>query len=161
MDLIDPMQFVELLPLAASWAQEQESYILEHGEPLSDQQLADAKSVPVTNPQKVRLLSVNEIPLPKDEKLRQAAKITGFLMTGTIGLALRYGIYLISDYRQDRRLIVHELAHVVQYERCGGILEFLQQYLYECITIGYPEAPMEQQAISTADRILSQNHPGS
>ncbi len=159
MSLIDPLQFAELLPLAASWAQEQESYILQHGEPLTDQQLADAKSVPVNNPQKIRLLSVNDIPMPENEKLRQAAEGNGLLTTGTIGLTLRYGIYIKSDCRQDRNVIVHELAHVAQYERCGGILEFLQQYLYECITIGYPEAPMEQQAISTADRILSQNNP--
>ena len=29
-------------------------------------------------------------------------------------------------------------------------------YLYECITIGYPEAPMEQEAITTQQRICQQ-----
>jgi len=43
-------------------------------------------------------------------------------------------------------LLVHELAHVAQYERFGGFRPFLEQYLHECITIGYPAAPLEQEA---------------
>lgn len=64
----------------------------------------------------------------------------------TIGLTLRYGIFICDDNWGQRRLVVHELAHTMQYERLGSIEAFLRQYLHECITIGYPEAPMEQEA---------------
>jgi len=64
----------------------------------------------------------------------------------TIGLTLRYGIFIRSDCWGERRLVVHELVHTLQYERLGGFMPFLQQYLHECITIGYPAAPMEQEA---------------
>jgi hypothetical protein len=61
----------------------------------------------------------------------------------TIGLTLRYGIFIRADCWGERRLVVHELVHTLQYERLGGFMPFLQQYLHECITIGYPAAPME------------------
>jgi hypothetical protein len=35
----------------------------------------------------------------------------------------------------------------MQYERLGSIEAFLRQYLHECITTGYPEAPLEQEAV--------------
>jgi hypothetical protein len=154
-NFIDPQQLAHLLPLAVNWAREQESYILQNGEPLTASQTDDARLVPVEHPEKVRLLSVDEIPSPDNPLLRTAAQITGLIPTNAIGLTLRYGIFMQSDYGQDRKLIVHELAHVAQYERCGGIAEFLKQYLLECITIGYPDAPMEQEAVSIANRICS------
>ncbi len=64
----------------------------------------------------------------------------------TIGLTLRYSIFIRDDHWGQRRLVVHELAHTMQYERLGSIEAFLKQYLHECITIGYPAAPMVQEA---------------
>ena len=49
----------------------------------------------------------------------------------------------------NRELVFHELVHTLQYERLGGFQPFLQRYLHECITIGYPAAPMEQEAVTT------------
>ena len=48
---------------------------------------------------------------------------------------------------------MHELVHTSQYERLGGFEAFLKQYLYECITIGYPAAPLEQEAILMAEEL--------
>ena len=70
----------------------------------------------------------------------------GLISPLTIGLTLRYGIYIRADHWGDRRLVMHELAHTAQYERLGGFEGFLRQYLGECLTIGYPEAPLEQEA---------------
>jgi hypothetical protein len=68
---------------------------------------------------------------------------------------LRYGIFIRSDCRGNRALVVHELAHTAQYERLGGFEPFLRQYLFECLTIGYPEAPIEQDAVAIATRVCS------
>jgi hypothetical protein len=58
-----------------------------------------------------------------------------------------------SDFRGDRRLVIHELAHTRQYERLGGIRPFLREYLYEClVTPGYPFGPLEQEAIEVEGR---------
>jgi hypothetical protein len=43
----------------------------------------------------------------------------------------------------------------LQYERLGGLQQFLQQYLHECITIGYPAAPMEQEAVTTTAKLCA------
>jgi hypothetical protein len=144
--VITPEQFKLLLPLACAWAEEQERVILRDGVPLTISQLVDARRIGVSHPDRVRLRVVEEIPLPTHPDLRMAAEMTGLISPMTIGLTLRYGIFIRSDCWGERRLVVHELVHTLQYERLGGFTPFLQQYLHECITIGYPAAPMEQEA---------------
>ena len=75
-----------------------------------------------------------------------AGEATSLISPCTIGFTLRYGISVRDDHWDRRRLVVHELAHTMQYEQLGSIEAFLRQYLHECITIGYPAAPIEQQA---------------
>ena len=150
---ITPEQFERLLPLACEWATAQEQRILATGEALSKTMLADARLVGVAAPERVRLLHVPEIPIPADPVLRAAVQETQFLSPLTRGLALRYGIFVRSDCRFDRTMVIHELGHTAQYERLGGFEPFLRQYLFECLTIGYPEAPMEQEVIALAARL--------
>jgi hypothetical protein len=146
-------QFERLLPLASKWAAAVEARILREGVPLSEDGLDDAAALGVSEPERVRLLALARVPTPSDLTLRTAAAAIRFLTPTTCGLALRYGIFVRSDYWGDRRLVAHELAHTAQYERLGGIEPFLRRYLYECLTIGYPEAPMEQEAIAAAARL--------
>jgi hypothetical protein len=150
---ITPQQFEQLLPLAIAWAEEQEKFILKNGVPLSESQVADSKLIPVTHPHLVKLLRVDQIPMPQHPLLKAAAIATNLISPNTIGLTLSYGIFIRSDYWGHRQLVVHELARTAQYERLGGIKNFLQQYLHECVTIGYPAAPMEQEAIAAQKRI--------
>ena len=148
-----PQQFEELLPLAAAWAEEQEARILANGVALSGTQMADAQWIGVAHPERVRLLAVPSVPRPRHPILEAGCEATGLLGSRTLGLTLRYGIFVREDFTGDRFLIAHELVHTSQYERLGGISEFLRQYLHECLTIGYPEAPMEQEAIVMAERL--------
>ena len=134
------------MPLACAWAEEQERIILRDGVPLTTAQIADAHRIGIVQAERVRLRVVEEIPSPIQPDLRRAAELTGLISPVTIGLTLRHGIFIRSDYWGERRLVVHELVHTWQYERLGGFKPFLQQYLHECITIGYPDAPMEQEA---------------
>ena len=144
--MITPKQFQTLVPLAYAWAEEQERIILRDGVPLTAAQIVDAKRIGIIHPERVRLRVVAEIPLPDNPALRTAAEMTGLISPLTAGLTLRYGIFIQSDSWGERRLVVHELAHVAQYERFGGFRPFLEQYLHECVTIGYPEAPLEREA---------------
>jgi hypothetical protein len=146
-------QFDRLLPLAARWAERLEDRILREGQPLLEQEIADAKILGVRHPGRVRLLCLASVPVPEDPLLRAAAAAVQFLTPATRGLALRYGLFVRSDCWRDRRLIAHELVHTAQYERLGGIEPFLRQYLFECLTIGYPAAPLEQEAIATIARL--------
>ncbi len=144
MSILTPQQFEALLPLACAWAEEQERAILQSGVALTDAQIDDARRIGVAQPNKVRLLQVPAIPNPTHPVLAAAAMATGLISTNTIGLTLSHGIFIRADFWGQRRLVAHELAHTMQYERLGGIEPFLRQYLHECVTIGYPDAPMEQ-----------------
>ncbi len=146
-------QFERLLPLAAKWAAAVEKRILREGVALSEEGLADARSVGVREPERVRLLALPCVPVPTDLTLKTAVAAIQFLTPATRGLALRYGIFVRSDCWGERRLVAHELVHTAQYERLGGIQPFLRQYVTECLTIGYPAGPMEQEAIATAGRL--------
>ncbi|MBL7181305.1 MAG: hypothetical protein ISS65_14035 [Desulfobacterales bacterium] len=144
---ISPDQFEVLLPLACEWAEAKEKVALENGVPLSDPQIEDAKRVGVIHPERVKIFAVPQIPIPKHPILKAAAETTQLITPGTAGLTLRYGIFIHSNFSDNRCLIVHELVHTSQYEKLGGFLPFLRKYLMECITVGYPGAPMEQEAI--------------
>lgn len=148
-------QFEQLVPLAAEWAAEQEQQILREGVPLSEQEIADARAVGVRDPERVRLLQVDAIPAPAHPILRAAYDTIDFLTAKPRGLTLRYGIFVRADCRQDRHLLLHELAHTAQYERLGGIVSFLRKYLVECATAGYGAAPLEKEATAIAERVQS------
>jgi hypothetical protein len=149
-------QFAYLLPLASEWAEAKEKVALENGSPLSSSQIEDAKLVGVKHPEKVRIFKVPQTPFPKHPVLKAAAEATQLITPSTVGLTLRYGIFIHSDFSDDRCLIVHELVHTSQYEQLGGFLPFLRKYLLQLINIGYPEAPMEQEAIRISEKICSE-----
>ena len=107
----------------------------------------------VTHPDRIRLLNVDQVPLPANRFLRWAGKRTRLISVNTAGMALRYGIFIRSDCWQTRRLIAHECVHTAQYERLGGIGEFLSLYLRECLEVGYPSAPLEQEALLKSQQI--------
>ena len=153
--MITQEQFKILLPLACAWAEEQERIILRDSVPLTSAEASDAKSIGVAHPERVRLLKVARIPMPDHPALRAAADATKLISPDTAGLTLRHGVFIRADCWGARPLVVHELVHTSQYERLGGFHQFLQQYLYECITIGYPAAPMEQEAVTTTARVCA------
>jgi hypothetical protein len=148
-------QFERLLPLAAEWAHEQEQRILREGVPLSKQEITDAKAVGVQEPERVRLLQVDRIPTPRHPLLKVVAVAIRFLSPPPRGLTLHHGIFVRSDCWRDRSLVAHELVHTAQYERLGGILPFLRKYLFECLSIGYSNSPLEREAITTSGRIIN------
>jgi len=148
-------QLEQILPLAAQWAADQERRVLCEGVPLSKIELADAKAIGVRNPERVRLLRVDAVPVPVHPMLRAAAASINFLTAMPRGLALDHGIFIRADHWRDRALIAHELVHTAQFQRFGGILPFLQTYISQCATVGYSNAPLELEAIATAARICS------
>lgn len=153
---IIPQQFDILRSIACLLAEEQERLILHTGAPLSPLQITDAQRIGIAHPDRVRPLSVPRIPMPEHPLLREAASATKLISPNTTDLTLRYGIFIRADRVGDRQLVFHELVHTSQYERLGGFQGFLRQYLSECVTIGYPTAPMEQEAITMTARLLLQ-----
>jgi hypothetical protein len=75
------------------------------------------------------LLVVDRIPLPDDPELAQAAGQTQIITPACRGVALGYGIVIRADAWGNRELVVHQLVHVAQCERSGGLESFVQRYL--------------------------------
>jgi hypothetical protein len=134
-----------ILPIACAWVRRQESTILKTGVPLSLGQINLATRLGILHPESIRLRAVSQVP-PLNWLLRFVGEKLGVVSGQTIGMALRYGIFIREEHWGDRRLLTHELAHVAQYERLGGFREFLEQYLEECINPGYPLGGLEQEA---------------
>jgi hypothetical protein len=143
-----------LLPRATAWAAKQEQYIRGHNEALVLAPLGVelARRAGVRQPTEVRLLPVPEIPLPGEADLSEAAQNVGLITAGTGALTIGYGVFVRQDCRSDGKLLAHELVHVAQYERHGGVARFLREYLAECNDRGYPNGPMEQEAIAFAEK---------
>lgn len=145
--------FMRLLPAACAWAEEQEAFILITGRGLSGEQMADARRAGVARPEKVRVLVMGRIPAPEHPALRAAFYAVRLITPSTPALALRHGMYLRSDHRDVRPVLVHEFVHTAQCERLGGFPPFLRNYFMECLAVGYPFAPLEQEARSVANSI--------
>ena len=134
-----------ILPFACAWARRQESIIFRTGVPLPPAEIITAKRLGILHPERVRLRAVSQVP-PLNWLLRWLGQKLGVVSGQTIGMALRYGIFIREEHWGDRRLLAHELAHVAQYERLGGFHGFLKQYLQECINPGYPLGDLEHEA---------------
>jgi hypothetical protein len=129
--MIDQKEFDRLTPLASQWARVQELYILKHGVPLTAAQLADAQRAGVQDPGQVRVLVVDRIPLPESKELAAAARNAQIITEASRGVAIGYGIIIRADSWKNRELLLHQLVHVAQCERSGGLKSFVQEYLLD------------------------------
>jgi len=135
---------------ALLWVAWMERRVLARGEPLDPQWLDAARAVGVRDPARVRVQRVGQLPVRLPSGLRRALERTGLLPPVLAGMALRYGILLREDCRDDPELLLHELAHTAQYERLGGIGPFLRRYLVECCSAGYGASALEAEATALA-----------
>jgi hypothetical protein len=129
--MIDQKDFERLAPLACQWAQSQEAYILEHGAPLAAHQVADARCAGVEAIGRVRVLVVDRIPLPENKELADAARHAQIITDSSKAVAIGHGIVVRADSWQNRELLLHQLVHVAQCERSGGLESFVIEYLLD------------------------------
>ncbi|HYR22748.1 MAG TPA: hypothetical protein VEP30_07495 [Chthoniobacterales bacterium] len=129
--VVDQETFEYLLPLAYHWAKAQEDFVLARGNPLSPRHTRDADLAGVQNRVSVRVLVVDRIPLPEDSGLAEAAKRLGILTEDTRCMGFGHALIIRVDAWNDRELILHNLVHIAQCERSGGLEQWVQQYLVD------------------------------
>jgi len=129
--MIDQKEFERLAPLACEWAKRQEAYVLEHGVRLNLEQVADARQVGVTEPSRVRVLVVDRILLPENKELAAAARHAQIITDSSRGVAMGHAIVIRADSWRNRELLLHQLIHVAQCERSGGLDNFVREYLLD------------------------------
>jgi hypothetical protein len=83
----------------------------------------------VKDPSRVRVLVVDRIPLPDDKALAEASRRIDLITESSRAIAIGRGIVIRADRWGDRELLVHQLVHVAQSERCGGTEPYVRQYL--------------------------------
>ncbi len=135
----------ELLPSAIAWAELQAKHVADVGRKLNSGGLDLARAVGVQHPQLIRVKLVDQLPLPEEPTLKQAALQTGLLGPGTVGLTFGYGLFIVQGH-DTARLLSHECRHVYQYEVLGSMTRFLTVYLGQIVNVGYRDAPLEQDA---------------
>jgi hypothetical protein len=158
--MIAPEIVVRVFPKAVQWATEMQEDILEHGQRLLLENRRDAEAIGVRWVDTVRFVVLDRMPLPSDPGLQRLVLETGLITERTAGITFGHGIVLKND-SYDRRLMAHELAHVMQYERFGGVEAFIKEYVKEVASPpGYPNGPLEQEAARLADSVVGRL-PGS
>ena len=127
------------------WASEHYQIIQNTGSSLSEVGLALARRVGVLEPERIRVLLVDEVPIHNDPLITDLAKSVGMLDEPTARLTLGHSIYIARGC-ESARLYSHEFRHVYQYETYGSIPAFMDEYLPQVLTLGYGKAPLELDA---------------
>ena len=138
-------QLPTLLPRILAWANAQAENIVREGDPLTAAGLTLASRVGVSQPERIRILTVPTVPAPADPELAQIALEQNLIGPHTAGLTLGYGIFIAQGCLTPR-LLAHECRHVYQYEVAGSIEAFLPLYLQQIAEFTYERAPYEVDA---------------
>jgi len=143
-----------LVPIATLWVWWQERRILTGGWGLSELEQGWAKAAGVDEPSRIRVMTVDSIPLPMPNSWAEYFHHRFGLGIGSpIGMSLRYGIYLAEEHMPSPRILVHEFVHTAQYERLG-MFRFMWLYFCQCAFEGYNGAPLECEANEVAAHVL-------
>jgi hypothetical protein len=154
--VIDQETFEQLLPVAYQWVKAQEELVLTHGTPLSPQQMADARLAGVRDIERVRVMVVDRIPLPEDGELAEATRRTRIITEDTRCVGFGHAVIIRVEAWGDRELLLHNLVHVAQCERSGGLEEWIRHYLIDrrtCAT--FTVGTLEDEARRTAREICA------
>ncbi len=154
--MIDQATFDQLLPFAYQWAKAQEDYVLAHGTALSPQLMADARLAGVQDCERIRILIVDRIPLPEGGELAEAARRTRIITEDTRCVSVGHAVIIRAEAWCDRELLLHNLVHIAQCERSGGLEPWVRQYLADrqnsaTFTVG----SLEDEARELARKICS------
>lgn len=154
--MIDQEKFEQLLPVAYQWAKAQEQFVLDRGAPLTPRQTADARLAGVQDRSRIRVLVVDRIPLPEHKELAEVARRTGIITHDTRCMGFGHALIIRADSWGDRELFLHNLVHIAQGERCGGLEPWVRQYLsnrHTCAT--FTIGSLEQEARDMAREICA------
>jgi hypothetical protein len=134
-----------------------EKRVLIEGRPLTSTELDVARDANVQHPERVRILVLPRIPAPESLFLRYKLKEMGHLQLIDVarGTAKGYGIILTKSGIRRLSVIAHELVHVRQYERLGGIAALMRHHVPDLLANGYHHSALESEAYRRAAEITA------
>jgi hypothetical protein len=151
--MITPEEIQRNFPKLVQWITQRQKICMEIGERLSFEATRDAQTIGIGQIDEVRIMIEGEISLPTDPALLQLFLKSGL---GAINaITCGHGIFVRPD-AYSRHLVAHELVHVLQYERFGGIESYLKAYVPEIVSPPYyTNGPLEQEARRVADAVCA------
>ena len=156
--MIDQQTIERLVPLAYEWAKAQEDFVLARGVPLGPQHMADARLAGVQNCERIRVLVVDRIPLPEDSELAEASRRARVITQDTRCIGVGHAVIIRADAWGDRELLLHNLVHIAQCERSGGLEQWIRQYLANRLTCAdFTIGSLEDEARRVAREICAAN----
>ncbi len=131
------------------WAKGIDREGLERGARLDATQLQLAKDVGIKHPERVRLVWVDAVPFPMEDKfMRTIGESIGFVGPGIVNNAQAFGyaIWVRKGFNLDRPNLAHEFVHVRQIEQSGDFGGFVSRYMQQLQEFRHEEMPIEQEA---------------
>lgn len=117
-----------LIEPVTRWVETVSQAGLEAGRPLTPWEAGVAAHVGVRYPARVRVVQVDQVPMPASAELQAAAQQLGLLGPATRRLTLGHAICIRGEVLSPQ-VLAHELRHVYQYEQHSSIEAFLSTYL--------------------------------
>jgi hypothetical protein len=154
MPAVDQQMLEALLPLAYEWAKSTEEFVLSHGHPLGTTHAYDARLAGVKDCDRVRVLVVDRIPLPENQELAEAARRIRIITEDTRCMGFGHALLIRADAWNDRELILHNLVHIAQSQRAGGLENWVRDYLCNRTTCAdFTVGSLEEEARRIAHEI--------
>lgn len=150
---VELKQEVDLLfPDVLRWYEELEKQYYNEGRSLTAAEKKRAIDLGIKGGDRVRVLVLEDFPMPSDKLLLDKAKSYG-LGSSSEGARTMGNIIMIKPvYKEYSVIISHELVHVLQQERLG-IEDFIKRYIIEMEIMGYTRSPLELEAYKLQNEI--------
>ncbi len=133
-----------LAPAAVAWISSVQP-LATRGRPLTPSEAQFARQIGVANPDVVRVVVVDQLPMPEDEDLRREAAAHGMGSALEGGRTMGNIIFLKPAYAHDPEVLTHELTHVAQFQRLGTE-PMIRRYITEMLLFSYSRMPLELEA---------------
>ncbi len=140
-----------LLPKTLSWLEAVARDLSPRGRALTHEESQQALALGVKDPARVRVLVLDDFPMPADPSLLAQAKRYGLGSSTEGGRSMGYLILLKPRVASLPTVLRHELVHVAQRDRMG-LEPYLRRYLTELEMMGYARSPLELEAYAQQAR---------
>jgi hypothetical protein len=147
-----PMQMSEnerrqIIGMVGRWAEETEMVGLRAGIRLKGEGKLIATRAGVKSLGLVRVVYCDALPVPSNNALYQLGRQLGVFADTHIGLTIGHAVFLKRGPElRDNGILAHELMHVAQVERLGGLWGFVTTYFDQVVEKNYFDSPLEIEA---------------
>ena len=141
-----------LVPMAIKWYDEVERKYYSQGRILTYTEKIRAKDIGIQNVNRLRIVILNELPMPDTILLRKKAEKYGLGNSYEGARTMGNIIFIKPRYKDNSTIISHELVHIYQQEVLGR-KAFIERYIIEMEIMGYLRSPLELEAYKNQGEI--------